>query len=129
MQGNAFGPRTASEPQPGQPLVLGTSGRRYANSAFDGDASIGRATSPPFELTGKLALKIGGTSDPSKLRVELWSDQKLVATVAPRGGDTLRTLTLDPGDALIAAKAQATLVLVDDSTTGHLVVDDVWIAK
>jgi hypothetical protein len=131
MQGVAFGPRTASEPQSGQPLVLGTSGRRYASSAYNGDSSIGRATSPPFEITGAITLKLGGTADASKLRVELWSDQKIVATasVAPPGGDTLKAVEIDPGAALVAAKAKATLVLVDDSPTGHIVLDDVWIAR
>jgi hypothetical protein len=131
MQGVAFGPRTASEPQPGQSLVLGTSGRRYANSAYNGDASIGRATSPSFDVTGKITMKLGGTSDASKLRVELWSDQKIIGTAAVGypGGDTLKTVEIDPGAAPIAAKAKATLVLVDDSPTGHIVVDDIWIAR
>lgn len=129
MQGVAFGPRPDTEAQPGQGLVLGTSGRRFANSAYNGDASIGRATSPPFALTGTLALHIGGGTDASKLRVELWSDGKLVATAAvpPPGGDSLVEVELAPPPALVAAKASATLVLVDDSPTGHLVVDDVWL--
>ncbi len=125
MQGVAFGPRTASEPRPGQALVLGTSGRRYANSAYNGDASIGRATSPPFDVTGTITLKLAGTAD-TRLRVELWSDQRIIATVSPTGGDTLKTVELDPGPAL---HAKATLVLVDDSPTGHLVVDDIWIRR
>ncbi len=63
------------------------------------------------------------------VRVELWSDGKLVATAAvpPPGGDALVDVELAPPPALVAAKANATLVLVDDSPTGHLVVDDVWL--
>ena len=72
---------------------------------------------------------LGGGTDASTLRVELWSDQKIIATasVPPPGGETLKTVELDPGSAPIDAKAKATIVLVDDSPTGHIVVDDVWI--
>lgn len=127
MQGLAFGPRPASESQPGQGPVLGASGRRFANSAYDGDKSVGRASSPAFELAGKIALKLGGGADASKLRVELWSDQKIlaIASVPPPGGDALVPVELEPG--AVPPGATGTIVIVDDSPTGHIVVDDVWI--
>jgi hypothetical protein len=124
--GAAWGPRPTTEPQPGQGLVLGASGRRFATSMWGGDAAIGRVTSPVFTLDGNVVLKLGGTSDATKLRVELWVDDEIVSTAAAPapGGDTLQTVTIDPG---AARGAQATLVFVDDSPTGHLDVDDVWI--
>ncbi|MGE0400349.1 MAG: hypothetical protein AB7T06_26780 [Kofleriaceae bacterium] len=129
VQGGAFGPRPASEAQPGQGLVVGTSGLRFANSAYDGDKSIGRAASPPFDLTGTVTLKLGGGTDASKLRVELWDDRRIVAvaSVPPPGGDTVVTVELDPGALPADATTKGQIVLVDDSPTGHIVVDDVWI--
>lgn len=124
--GTAWGARPTMEAQPGQGLVLGASGRRFATSMWGGDAAIGRVTSPPFAFDGPLVMKLGGTSDATKLRVEVWVDDKIVGTaaVAPPGGTTMQTVTIDPG----AAKgSQAKLVLVDESPTGHLDIDDVWL--
>lgn len=127
VSGSAWGGRPANEALPGQGLVLGTSGRRFATSMHGGDAASGRVTSPRFELTGPITLSLGGGTDATKLRVELWVGEQLVATAsAPApGGSTLRPVTLDPGE---HRGQPARLVLVDDSPTGHLLVDDVWIA-
>jgi hypothetical protein len=124
--GAAWGPHPTSEPQPGQGLVLGASGRRFATSMWGGDAATGRVTSPPFTLDGDVVLKLGGTHDATKLRVELWVDDKIVGTAAAPapGGDTLQPVTIDPG---AARGARGTLVFVDDSPNGHLDVDDVWL--
>jgi len=128
VSGTAWGPRPTQEPQPGQGLVLGASGRRFATSMWGGDAATGRVTSPAFALDGTLMLKLGGGSDATKLRVELWVDDKIVGTAAApaEGGNTLQVVTIEPGE---ARGAQAKLVLVDDSPTGHLDVDDVWIVR
>jgi hypothetical protein len=95
---------------------------------WGGDAATGRVTSPAFTLDGTLMLKLGGGSDATKLRVELWVDDKIVGTAAApaEGGNTLQVVTIEPGE---ARGAQAKLVLVDDSPTGHLDVDDVWIVR
>ena len=93
-----------------------------------GDAAMGRLTSTPFPLEAtKLTLRLGGGTDATKLRVELWADGANIATagVPEPGGDTLRAVTLTvPGE---HRSKQATLVFVDDSPTGHLTADDVWI--
>lgn len=127
--GAAWGKRPEQETQPGQSLVTGSGGMRFATSIHGGDAASGRLTSPPFMLDGdKLTMALGGGTDATKLRVELWvvGDRSPVATasVPEPGGDALRRVTLEIG----AAKGkQAKLVLVDDSPTGHLDADDVWI--
>ncbi|MBA3461667.1 MAG: hypothetical protein H0T46_17015 [Deltaproteobacteria bacterium] len=131
LSGAAWGKRPESESLPGQPLVLGATGRRFATSMHDGDASTGRVTSPPFPLDGKkLTLLVGGGTDATKLRVELWTteDNKLVATasVPEPGGDTLREVAIDV--APFKGK-QGKLVLVDDSPTGHLDVDEIRLWK
>ena len=92
-----------------------------------GDASTGRVTSPPFTLdAAHLVVHLGGGTDATKLRIEVWVDSAIAITtsVPPPGGDTLREITLD-----IAAwqGKQAKLVLVDDSPTGHLNVDEIWL--
>jgi hypothetical protein len=125
--GAAWGPSPVAEPQPGQDLVIGATGRRFATSIIGGDVATGRMTSPSFPIKGaKISLKLGGLSDTTKLRVELWVDGGIVKTAAVPlpGGDTLRTVTWDVTE--LSGK-DGTLVLVDDSTEGHLDVDDVWI--
>ena len=115
------------QPLPGQGPVLGATGRQFATSMHGGDAAIGRVTSPPFALGGRLTMKLGGGADATRLRVELWVGAQIVGTasVAPPGGGTLQTVTLET--AAFRGPHQGRLVLVDDSPTGHLDVDDVWV--
>lgn len=128
--GGAWGNGPESESLPGQELVYGTTGQRYANSMHGGDAATGRVTSPSFTLDGsKLSLKLGGGTDATKLRVELWVDGQIYKSGGPPslGGDVLRELTWELGEE-VRGKA-GTLVLVDDATAadGHMDVDDVWL--
>ena len=125
--GAAWGKGPAGETLPGQDLVLGATGQRFATSMHGGDAATGRVTSPVFALDGaKLTLRIGGGTDATKLRVELWVDDALVktASVAEPGGDALRVVTLELGT---WRGKHGKLVFVDDSPLGHLDVDDVWL--
>jgi hypothetical protein len=126
--GNAWGNGPAQTSVPGQPIVNGTTGQRFATSAHDGDAGTGRLTTPPFLLDGaKLTVRLAGGTDETKLRVELWVDKTIIATagVPEPGGETLHEIALAiPAD---QKGKEATLVFVDDATTGHITVDDVWI--
>jgi hypothetical protein len=125
--GAAWGQGPVAEALPGQDLVLGATGARFATSMTGGDAAIGRVTSPVFALDGaKLTLRLGGGVDAAKLRVELWVDDALArrASVPAPGGDPLRTVTIELGE--LRGK-QARLVLVDDAPSGHLNIDDVWL--
>ena len=130
-EGPAWGDGPVDRPLPGQDLVVGATGERFATSMHGGDAATGRVTSPPFTLDGsRLTMKLGGGSDATKLRVELWVDGGIAATASvPRpGGDALRTVALD----ISAVRGkQARLVLVDEATAlgGHLDVDDVWLSN
>jgi hypothetical protein len=126
--GSAWGKRPEAESLPGQPLVLGAGGRRFATSMHDGDAATGRLTSPKFVLAGtKLTASLAGGTNSARLRIELWAvdEAKILATesVPEPGGETFHRVTID-----ISAFAGVTakLVFVDDSETGHLDVDDVW---
>lgn len=124
--GAAWGNGPVAESQPGQALVTGAGGRRFATSMTSGDAGVGRVTSPPFLLDGpRVTLELAGGFD-DKLRVELWVDGTIARTAGapPPGGDDLHTISWDV--APLRGKP-ATLVLVDDSPTGHLDVDDVWV--
>jgi hypothetical protein len=128
--GAAWGDGPVSESRPGQDIVIGATGQRFATSMHGGDAATGRVTSPSFALDGtKLSIHMGGGTDSTKLRVELWVEGALIeAQGAPSlGGDVLREVHWD----IAAHRGKfATLVLVDDATTtvdGHLTVDDVWI--
>ena len=127
--GAAWGNGPVAQSLPGQALVTGATGQRFATSMHGGDAATGRVTSPPFTLDGqRLTMMLGGGTDASKLRVEVWIDGQLVKTgsVPSLGGDVLRELSLDVSS--LKGKL-ATLVFVDDATAGdgHLNVDDVWL--
>ena len=104
--GGGVGQRPVGETRPGQDLVFGATGQRFATSMHGGDAAIGRVTSPVFALDGaKLTLRIGGGTDATKLRVELWVDDAIVktASVAAPGGDGLRVVTLELGTCAASA--------------------------
>jgi hypothetical protein len=109
--------------------VIGATGQRYATSMHGGDGATGRVTSPSFPLDGnRMTLQVGGGTDATKLRVELWVEGQIVASSgAPSlGGDVLREVSWD----ISAQRGKfATLVLVDDATAadGHIDIDDVWI--
>jgi hypothetical protein len=125
--GAAWGPGPITEALPGQDLVLGATGMRFATSMNGGDAATGRVTSPVFALDGaRLTLQLGGGTDATKLRVELWIDDAIArtASVPAPGGDSLHTVTIELGE---LRDKQAKLVLVDDSEVAHLNIDDVWL--
>jgi hypothetical protein len=125
--GTAWGNGPESTALPGQDLVLGATGTRFATSMHGGDNTIGRITSPVFALNAsKLTMRLGGSADATKLRVELWVDDAIVdiASVPLPGGDTLREVTIAVPEAIRGKVGK--LVLVDESATGHLDVDDVW---
>jgi hypothetical protein len=127
--GSAWGQGPVMQALPGQGLVYGATGQRFANSMHGGDVATGRLTSPTFPLDGeRLTLRVGGGTDATKLRIELWVEGQIVASSgAPSlGGDVLREVSWD----IAAHRGKfASLVFVDDATTpdGHIVVDDVWI--
>jgi hypothetical protein len=127
--GPAWGNGPVAAALPGQDLVLGATGARFATSMHGGDAAVGRVTSPSFALEGKkLTLKIGGNSDENRLYVSLVIGKDTVAKlyVPQPGGDKLRELSIDIST--LNGK-QAELVLVDESPTGHLDVDDAWLRQ
>lgn len=129
--GAAWGPGPVSESLPGQELVVGATGRRFATSMHGGDSATGRVSSPGFPLDGnQLTMKLGGGTDATKIRVELWVDGEIVKSGGPPslGGDVLRELAWDVSQ---WRGKIATLVLVDDATLpdGHLDVDDVWLSN
>ena len=81
----------------------------------------------PFQLDAtRLTVRLGGGTDATRLRVELWVGNTIIATasVPEPGGDTLHevALVIPPEQ----RGREGRLVLVDDSLTGHLDVDDVW---
>lgn len=132
--GAAWGTGPVTAPLPGQEMVLGATGLRFGTSMHGGDAATGRLTSPPFLLDGKLTMRLGGGTDATKLRVELWVEDTEInplgatsvvesASVLLPGGDALREVTLDVSK---FRGKPGKLVLVDDAMSGHLVIDDVW---
>jgi len=133
--GSAWGQGPVTAPVSGQEMVVGATGARFATSMHGGDHAIGRLTSPEFAIdAARLTMRLGGAAE-AKLRVELWTADSeadpngppspvVTASVLLPGGDTLREVTLDVSR---FRGKPARLVLVDDSETGHLVIDDVWL--
>jgi hypothetical protein len=137
ISGAAWGKGPVQTALPGQDIVIGATGTRFATSMHGGNASTGRVTSPAFVLEAKVTLRLGGGTDATKLRVELWLEDKPedptqtrrdklieTASVPLSGGSTLRTVTIAVPPALHGKFGK--LVLVDDSPTDHLSVDDIW---
>jgi hypothetical protein len=127
--GSAWGNGPSETSEPGHAIVTGVTGRRFATSMHDGNKSIGRITSPAILLdVPKLTIMLGGGTDTRKLRVELYADDSravlYVGSVKEPGGDKLERV-----DLLIPANKRGRtgrIVLIDESTTGHLDIDDLW---
>lgn len=127
LSGGAWGLGPITEPLAGQGSVANARGQRFATSMHGGDAAIGRVTSPVFAIAmSHIVLHLGGGTDATKLRAELWVDGAIVATAAvpPPGGDSLREVSMEVTPYV---GKSATLVLVDDSPTGHLDCDAIWL--
>ena len=125
QSGAAWGPGPVTEVP--NLAVFGATGHRFASSAGAGDDATGRVTSPDFILDGaRLTLMLAGGTDASKLRVELWVDDRIerTASVPVPGGENLQRVSLPLGD--LRGKT-GKLVLVDEAIGGHLHVDDVWL--
>jgi len=135
VSGSAWGEGPVTSPVPGQDMVAGATGARFATSMHGGDRATGRLTSPEFPIDGaRLTLRLGGGTD-RKLRVELRVSDAAgspngaaapaaIASALMPGGDTLREVTLDVSR---FRGKPGRLVLVDDSEAGHLDIDDVWL--
>ncbi len=126
--GVAWGKGPTESSLPGQNVVAGVTGRRFANSMHDGDPSVGRVTSPSIQFdVARISLKLGGTSH-MKLRVELFLDGSsapfaVVSPIEP-SSDALRTVTIPiPPE---KRGKMGKIILVDESAMGHLAVDDIW---
>jgi hypothetical protein len=125
--GPAWGDGPEPEALSGQDPVIGATGARFATSMHGGDAATGRMTSPSFAIDGaRMTMKLGGGTDATKLRVELWVEGAIARTtsVPEPGGETLRTVTWNVEE--LRGK-RGTLVLVDDGTRAgaHFDIDDV----
>jgi hypothetical protein len=126
-ENDGWGKGPVAESLPGQDLVLGVTGQRFATSMHGGDAGTGRLSSPPFTLDGtRLSLRLGGGDFSSDLRAELWVDGEIAktATVPSPPTESLRTVVIDIAE--LRGKL-GKLVLIDYSAKGHLNVDDVWL--
>jgi hypothetical protein len=127
--GGAWGNSPSDGTRPAH-LVSRVWGTRFATSIWDGDKATGRLTSPEIKLDGtRLTVRLAGGTDTNTLRVELYVDgvkaPVFIASVPNPGGETLveKQLTI----ATEHRGKTGRIVLVDDSTTSHLDVDDIWL--
>jgi hypothetical protein len=125
--GPAWGDGPVVETPAGSDPVIGATGARFASSMHGGDVATGRITSPTFLIDGaRITMRVGGGTDNTKLRVELWVDGVIARTtsVPEPGGDTMNVVSWDVAE--LHGK-RGTLVFVDDGKKpgAHLEVDDV----
>ncbi|MCE9579374.1 MAG: hypothetical protein K8W52_39995 [Deltaproteobacteria bacterium] len=126
ITGTGWGPRPEMRELAGQPPVCRFGGRFFAISSHGGKAAVGTMTSAPFPIDGKrLTFRIGGEVEGDALRVALIVDgREVLAALPSKSGETLEVVTWDVSP--LAGKT-ATLTAVDESATGHLILDDVLI--
>jgi hypothetical protein len=114
-----------SELVAGQDYPLGRTGS-YVNTFLpvDGNAAVGRLSSPTFVLTGDvITLTIGGGLSQDKLRVSLVVDEQLVRSATGCNTDWMgkRVWNIVP---FRGKAARVTIEDISDSALGHLVVDE-----
>ena len=136
IEGAAWGRAPVDRPRNGQGQVRHYDGRFFATSMWDNDAATGTATSPDFVVdNAHLAMRLGGGTDKTKLRVELRVDAPAsdgspgyriarTASVPEPAGELMRDIVWDVSD---LRGQTARLVMIDDATGGwgHLDVDEV----
>ena len=130
VTGEAFGPGPARGTLPGQMQVGGYEGKGLVNTFYNGDATTGTLTSPPFKIERKyLNFLIGGGGYPDKTCINLLVDGRVVRTATgpntqPGGSEQLDWYSWDVGD--LAGK-EAVIQIVDDATGGwgHVNVDQI----
>ncbi len=109
-----------------QQVVAGYTGHGFLTTFPEGggDVDRGRATSPPFVLTGDhVRVRLGGGSVPG-LAVRVVVEGRSVAEASGRNDETLRDVELD----VRAFRGRAATIVIDDEAAGgwgHLNVDDV----
>lgn len=115
----------------GLPYPLGQEGRALVLSGMNGDAAIGRFTSPPFVLsdaTPVFTVMIGGSDDAARVRVELQVNDspgpfdparaRVVLSGSGPGHEQLRLTALKVPDGLGGRAAR--VAIVDESPTAHI---------
>jgi hypothetical protein len=125
--GPAWGDGPILEAPAREDFVTGATGQRFATSKHGGDAATGRVSSPFFLIDGpRITMKLGGGTDATKLRVELWVDGQIARV---QRADTRRRDVADHAARRRRSPGQAS-GLVSSTTTvmgSHLDIDDVWI--
>jgi hypothetical protein len=125
VEGTAFGTEPAAGKHPNQQAVEGFQGRRLANSFTQGDAPKGTLRSLPFEVTHPyLRFLLGGGIPSKKARIALRVEGREVREASGQNRERLEPRVWDVRE--FAGKT-ATLELIDDddSTWGHINVDDI----
>ncbi len=128
--GEAFGPGPARDTLPGQMQVSGFKGERLVNSFYQGDASTGTLTSPPFKLERKfISFLIGGGKDAERTCMNLLVDGRVVRTATGPNDKSGGSEALAPElwDVSEFAGQTAVIQIVDRATGGwgHINVDHI----
>ena len=128
--GVAFGPGPAQGTLPGQMKVEGYEGKGLVNSYYQGDASTGTLTSPPFKIERPfIRFLIGGGKDLEKTCMNLLVDGQVVRRATgpndkPGGSERLAP---DYWDVREFGGRSAVIQIVDLATRGwgHIDVDQI----
>ena len=129
-EGTAFGPGPARGTLPNQMEVSGFEGKGLVNSFFEGDATTGTLTSPPFEIQRDyISFLIGGGMHPGETCINLIVDGGVVRTATgpndkPGGTERLDWYSWDVSD---LREKTAVIQVVDAHTGGwgHINIDHI----
>jgi len=130
VTGEAFGPGPARGTLPRQMAVSGFEGKGLVNSYYNGDATIGTLTSPPFKIERKyINFLIGGGKHPGQTCINLLIDRKTVRTATgpndrPGGSEELDWHSWDVSD-LIGKTARIRILDQATGGWGHINVDHI----
>ena len=125
VTGEAFGAAPAAGDLPGQMEVSGYRGAHLVNTFFNGDATIGNATSREFRIErSHIAFLIGGGPHKDSVGMELLIDGNRVRAKTGPESESLESANWDVRE--FAGKT-ATLRIFDTATGGwgHILIDQI----
>jgi fructan beta-fructosidase len=134
VEGEAFGDGPAEGTLPDQMSVTGYEGQGLVNTYYEGDGTVGRLESVPFEINRRyINFLIGGGKHPNETCMNLIVDGEVVRTATgpndrPGGSEELHWQSWDVSE---YNNRIATIEIVDEHTGGwgHINVDHIYLSN
>jgi sucrose-6-phosphate hydrolase SacC (GH32 family) len=125
VEGTAFGSGPAAGTLPGQQPVEGYRGNQLVNSFLNGDASLGKLTSPAFTIQQPLiTFLVGGGNHPGRAEIRLLVNGAPVRSATGRNSETLRAEQWDVSE-FVGQSARIEIIDEVSGGWGHILVDHI----